>query len=109
MSTTTKPTVDSRTLENLVVSQPTTNSGYDYVERLKAPNVCEFYVPTPQGHRIVVVYLGTDNPHIIAFNESDGSRTPATLFLHEINELIDRARKLCSTPLPRERNQVQSQ
>lgn len=73
------------------------NLGYDYIERKVAPKVVEFYVSTPQGHRVVRIYLDVDsNPRFTAFNETNRSRTPATLFLKEITALIKRATNVLS-------------
>lgn len=69
--------------------------GYDYIERIRAPSIAEFYVRTPQGHRIVRIYLDSHNPRIEAFNEANNQRTPAVMYLQEIHELIERARILC--------------
>ncbi len=68
--------------------------GYEYIERVIAPSVVEFYVPTGQGHRIVRIYLDLYNPRFEAFNESSSKRTPATLFLQEVLTLIERARQI---------------
>jgi len=65
---------------------------YQYISRIVAPSVVEFYTPTPQGHRVVRIYLDVLNPRISAFNETSSTRSPATLFRQEIDELIDRAR-----------------
>ena len=69
--------------------------GYEYIERVIAPSVVEFYVQTPQGHRVVRIYLDSHNPRITAFNESSSKRTHATLFLQEVLALIDSANQLC--------------
>ena len=76
---------------------------YEYSERVVAPSVVEFYVPTPQGHRIVRVFLDSHNPRITAFNETDSTRTPATLFKQEIDTLIDRARSILNFPATHEK------
>ena len=70
-------------------------SGYNYeVERVMAPNVVEFYVRTPQGHRIVSIFLDGE-PRFLAYNEiGDSERTPAMLYESELNDLIKRAREL---------------
>lgn len=67
---------------------------YEYIHRVIAPSVVEFYTKQPQGHRVVRIYLDTHNPRITAFNESSSSRSPATLFLQEVHELIERARDI---------------
>lgn len=67
---------------------------YKYIERIVAPKVCEFYALTPQGHRIVRIYLDGHSPRIVAFNETSDERSPATLFLKEIHELIARSKVL---------------
>ncbi len=65
---------------------------YDYIERHIASNIVEFYVRTAQGHRVVRVDLSNpSNPRITAFNETISSRTPALLYMTEIQNLIDRA------------------
>ena len=69
------------------------STGYNYIERPIAPDSYEFYVQTPQGHRVVRVFLGP-NPSIMAFNESEKARSPATLTLQEIHELLNRATEL---------------
>jgi hypothetical protein len=70
------------------------STGYEYIERVKAPSVVEFYAPTPQGHRVVRIYLDSHNPRFEAFNETDCTRTPAILYLQEVLALIERARQL---------------
>ena len=71
--------------------------GYQYDERLRAPNVVEFGARTNLGYRIVTIYLDNpDNPRIIAFHETASERSPATLFLSEVHQLITRARELAS-------------
>lgn len=70
--------------------------GYEYIERIMAPNIVEFYVRTPQGHRVVRIYLDSHSPRIEAFNESNRTRSAATMYLKEIEELIERAKVLCS-------------
>lgn len=64
---------------------------YVYKHRLPAPSVVEFYCTQPQGHRVVRIYLDSHNPRIEAFNESNFRRSPATLYLKEIHDLIDKA------------------
>lgn len=68
--------------------------GYTYIERLTAPNTVEFYVATPQGHRVVRISSVNNDPRITAFNESNRTRTPAVLFMSELVDLIERAKKL---------------
>lgn len=64
---------------------------YKYSHRLPAPSVVEFYCTQPQGHRVVRIYLDSYNPRIEAFNESSFKRSPATLTLKEIHDLVDEA------------------
>lgn len=71
---------------------------YNYIERIIAPSVVEFYAPTPQGHRIVRIYLDVIDPRFVAFNESSSTRSPATLFLKETLALIERANYLVLNP-----------
>lgn len=68
--------------------------GYEYIESVKAPSVVEFFCRTPQGHRVVRIYLDSDNPRFEAFNETDCKRSPAVLYWQEVNALIERARQL---------------
>ena len=81
--------------------------GYEYIERVKAPSVVEFYAPTPQGHRVVRVYLDSHNPRFEAFNETDGSRTPAILYWQEVNALIDRARQIVNPQVSSEKDSTE--
>jgi hypothetical protein len=74
--------------------------GYEYIERVVAPSVVEFYVPTPQGHRVVRIYLDSHNPRFTAFNETDGTRSPALLYIQEVNELIERAKDIVQPQRP---------
>jgi hypothetical protein len=69
-------------------------AGYEYIERIKAPSVVEFYTLTNQGHRVVRIYLDSHNPRFEAFNETDCTRTPAILYWQEVNALIQRARQI---------------
>lgn len=69
-------------------------TGYDYIHRIVAPSIVEFYTRTSQGHRVVRIYLDSLNPRITAYNESSATRSPATLYRQEIDELIERARKI---------------
>ena len=71
--------------------------GYDYIERIIAPSVVEFYVQTPQGHRVVTIFLDSHNPRIRAYNESSSRRSPATLYLQEVLSLIERANWLVNS------------
>ncbi len=64
---------------------------YIYSHRLPAPSVVEFYCKQPQGHRVVRIYLDSYDPRIEAFNESNFRRSPATLTLKEIHDLVDKA------------------
>lgn len=66
---------------------------YEYRERIRAPRTVEFITPTLRGHRIVEIYLGEDI-RITAYNESDCQRSPALLFMSEIEILIERAKSL---------------
>jgi len=91
MSTMTARTASETTLESYNVS------GYEYIHRIVAPRTVEFFAPTPQGHRIVRVYLDSHNPRITAFNETNYTRTPATLFLQEVLDLIEHANKIVSS------------
>jgi hypothetical protein len=68
---------------------------YKYIERHVAPRTVEFYCRTPQGHRVVRVYLDTPTPRIVAFNESSLNRTPAAMWLSEVALLIARAKRIC--------------
>ena len=65
---------------------------YEYIERIVAPSVIEFYTQTPQGHRVVTIYLDSFNPRFRAYNETSSTRTPATLFKQELDTLIERAK-----------------
>lgn len=67
---------------------------YQYIARLVAPGVVEFYTPTPQGHRIVRIHLDSIDPRITAYNESSRSTTYATLYLQEVMNLIDRSKRI---------------
>ena len=69
-------------------------TGYKYIEQLTAPNTVEFYVSTPQGHRVVRITLDNVDPRIMAFNETDSQRFPALLFLSELVDLIERSKIL---------------
>lgn len=69
---------------------------YDYIHKLVAPQVVEFQVRTLQGHRVVRVYLDLPTPRIMAFNESATHRSPAMLWLTEIEELIQTAKGIIS-------------
>lgn len=86
---------------------------YQYIQRIVAPSIVEFYAPTPQGHRVVRIYLDTHNPRIVAFNESSSTRSPATLFYQEVIELIERARCIVdpetkpNKPIEQEKDQTQ--
>lgn len=73
--------------------EPTQIGGYNYIERHISPQIVEFYVRNPQGHRIVRIYLGP-YPSIVAYNESNSQRTAATLYLKEIESLIERAKQI---------------
>lgn len=68
--------------------------GYDYIERHVAQNTVEFYVRTPQGHRVVRIILHGKDPRVQAFNESNGKRTPALMFMSELERLIERTKIL---------------
>ncbi|MHA2265704.1 MAG: hypothetical protein ACXAEN_25210 [Candidatus Thorarchaeota archaeon] len=68
--------------------------GYDYISRVMAPGIVEFYVPTPQGHRVVRIILGGPDVRIQAFNETGKTRAPALLYLEEVLLLIETARRL---------------
>jgi hypothetical protein len=76
------------------MSIPEAPGGYEYRERHVAPNVVEFVVLTPQGHRVVRIFLDSHNPRFTAFNEVDCKRSPAILYLQEVLILIDRARQI---------------
>lgn len=67
-------------------------SGYNYIHRIVAPSVVEFYARTPQGHRVFTIYLDSHNPRIRAYNETASQRSPATFYLQEVMELIRKAR-----------------
>ncbi len=68
--------------------------GYEYIERVIAPSVVEFYVRNNQGHRVVRIYLDLHSPRFEAFNESSSKRSPAILFLQELLLLIERSRQI---------------
>ena len=70
------------------------DQGYEYIERHVAPNTVEFYVRTSQGHRVVRIILDGKDPRVQAFNESSGKRSPALLFMSELERLIKRAKIL---------------
>lgn len=72
--------------------------GYDYITRVVAPSVVEFYCTQPQGHRVIRIYLDSLNPRFTMFNENGSTRSPATLYLKELHDLIDKARVIVSIP-----------
>lgn len=68
-------------------------TGYSYIAHNVAPNTIEFYCRTPQGHRVVRIYLGTpSNPRVVAFNEINFKRSPAELFMSELSDLLSQAK-----------------
>ena len=73
-------------------------SGYNYVGRHVAPQTVEFTVRTAQGFRVVrFLGVGSGDPSVMAFNESNFQRTPAILYLSELDDLLSRARLLISS------------
>jgi len=68
---------------------------YNYSSKLIAPRTVQFQTRTAQGHRIVTVYLDSPTPRFVAFNERSAVRTPATLWLDEIERLITCAKEIC--------------
>lgn len=68
---------------------------YDYKVRTPAPRIVEFFCRTHQGHRVVRIYLfDPKNPRVMAFNESSCERSPAMLFMSELETLLQRAQNI---------------
>lgn len=67
-----------------------------YTSKHLAPKTVEFQCETISGFKVIRIMLDFPSPRIYAFNESSAERSPTVLWVAEIIELTEVAKRMCN-------------